>query len=189
MTYSTFTDLRYLSFKGVNMKKQFLAAGLAATIGIAGVGAGVVNAAADTSKTDPTSSLVDKIATKFNLNKSDVQAVFDEQKTTRDAARETEIKAAVTQLVTDGKLSLAQADAINAKRADLQKDHEANRATMDGLSPEARKEKMETKRSELESWAKSQGIPTEYLRYVVGHGGPGMRHGHDRGDDMTKTNE
>lgn len=171
------------------MKKQFIAAGLAATIGIAGVGAGVVNAAADPSKTDPTSSLVDKIATKFNLNKSDVQAVFDEQKTTRDAARETEIKAAVAQLVADGKLTQTQADAINAKRAELQKDREADRATMDGLSSEARKEKMEAKRYELESWAKSQGIDSEYLRYVVGHGGPGMRHGHGRGDDMTETNQ
>ncbi len=58
------------------------------------------------------SSLVSAIAKKFNLKTADVQAVFDEQHKSMDATRTTEVKSKLTQLVSDGKLTQSQANAI-----------------------------------------------------------------------------
>lgn len=173
------------------MKKQLITAGIAAAVGVTGLaGIATVSAATDSStKSDPMSSLVSAISSKFNLDKTKVQAVFDEQHTKMDAERETEVKADVAQLVKDGKLTQAQADAINAKRAELTKEREANRATDQSTSRDGMKTKMDAKRTELEAWAKEQGIDTQYLRYVMGggrgHGGPGGMRGDRDGDDST----
>ncbi len=175
------------------MKKQLITAGIAAAVGVTGLaGVASVSAATDTStSTNPMSSLVDAIASKFSLDKSKVQAVFDEQRTKMEAERETEVKADVAQLVKDGKLTQAQADAINAKRAELTKEREANRDANKDLSRSEMKSKMDAKRTELEAWAKEQGIDTQYLRYVVGFGhgpgGPGGMRGDRDGDDGTSS--
>jgi hypothetical protein len=166
------------------MKKQLVAAGVAATIGITGLGVGVANAeTASTAKADPMSSLVDKISSKFNLNKTEVQQVFDEQKTAMQAEHEQKVKDEVAKLVTDGKITQAQADAINAKRAELQKEREANKDTFKDKTETERKAEMDKRKTELETWAKEQGISTDYLRYVMGHGPGGPRgHGGPRPD-------
>lgn len=166
------------------MKKSIIAAGAIATIGIAGLtGVAAANAesASSSSSTNPMSSLVDALASKFNLNKTDVQAVFDAQKTKMHEERETTVKAEVAKLVTDGKITQAQADKINAKRAELQKEREANKDSADSKTKEERQAETSTKKTELETWAKENDISTEYLRYVMG-GGPAHSHG-PRGDD------
>ena len=101
------------------MKKVIIASSIAA-LGVTGLAGGAVFATANsTSGTDPMSGLVSAIATKFNLKKDDVQKVFDEQRTQMETQREKEVKDQVAQLVKDGKLTQAQADKINAKRAEL----------------------------------------------------------------------
>lgn len=163
------------------MKRQLVAVGIATAVSVTGLaGMGIANAATDsTSSTNPMSSMVDAIATKFNLNKSDVQAVFDSQHTKMEASREADVKADVAQLVTDGKLTQDQADKINAKRAELEKEREANKpsATDTTTTREQRKVEMDAKRTELETWAKDNGIDTTYLKYVMGGG-----HGHGHGE-------
>lgn len=162
------------------MRKQLITAGIVTTIGLAGVtGVGMASAMTNTNSTNPFTSLVDAIATKFNLNKADVQKVFDEQRAKMEAERETQIKDDLAQLVKDGKLTQAQVDKINAKRAELQKERDAARSSTDTKTRAEIKADMDAKRTELETWAKDNGIPTEYLRYVFGHGGghmggPGM---------------
>jgi Skp family chaperone for outer membrane proteins len=175
------------------MKKMLAAAGIATVIGATGLtSVGIVNAASTTNtSTDPMSSLVDAIASKFNLSKSDVQSVFDAQRTEMEAQHETKVKAKVAQLVTDGKLTQDQADKINAKRAELQKEREANKTTDQSKTREEMKTEMDAKRTTLEAWAKENGIDTTYLRYVFG-GGPGHGHGgpggmHESSDDSTDT--
>ena len=176
------------------MKKQLAIAGIVAGITTAGItGVGIANAASTTTNsTNPMSSLVDAIASKFNLNKSDVQAVFDQQRTQMEANREAEVKKEVAQLVTDGKITQAQADAINAKRAEVQKEREANKDTT--KTREEMKSQMDVKRTELEQWAKDNGISTDYLRYVMGggrgHGGPGGFGGEraDSGSNSSSSN-
>jgi competence protein ComGC len=171
------------------MKKSLVTAGIAvavATTGIAGLGVATA-ATQNNSANSPMSSLVDAISTKFKLNKADVQAVFDEQHTKMETQRTAKLKTELDQLVKDGKLTQKQADAITAKRAEIQKEREVNRTTMQTKTDEERKSTMETKRTELDKWFSDNNIPTEY-RYLVmggghGHGGPGRGHG-NRGGGM-----
>lgn len=165
------------------MKKHLVIAATAATIGLTGLGVGVAHAATTTSSTstNPMSSLVDAVATKFNLNKADVQQVFDEQKSKMNAEREQTIKNEVAKLVTDGKITQAQADLINAKRAEMQKQHDTNKASMQSMTDTERKAAMDKEKSDLEAWAKQNNIDSQYVRYVFG-GGHGHGPGGHRGD-------
>ena len=161
------------------MRKHLAIAGIVTAVSAASLtGIGVANAATNTTNTDPMSSLVTAISTKFNLNKDDVQEVFDAQRTEMETERAAQLKTELAQLVKDGKLTQAQSDAITAKQAELKKEREANRTTDQSTkTDEQRKTEMEARRTALEAWAKENGISTEYLRYVMGggpgHGGPG----------------
>lgn len=165
----------------MNIKKPLLIAGVASAVSIAGLGTGgMAMAASNTSNTGGESNLVDKIASTFNLDKSKVQSLFDQDRQEREAERDQQVAADLTQLVKDGKLTEAQKSAITAKRAELKQQMESERSsdTNKDKSSTDRKAEMKTKRTELETWAKQQGIDAPYLRYVMpggGHGGPGMR--------------
>ena len=185
------------------MKKQLIIAGVVASTSIAGLaGVQIANAVTNSSDgdADPMSSLVNALATKFKLNKADVQKVVDEQHAKMQAEREQRVKDQVSALVTDGKLTQAQADKINTKRAELDKEREANRTAGQNLTAEQRQAKrqemqtkMETKKAELTTWLKDNGIDEQYAYLLMGgrggHGGPGGMHRGDRdGDDAaTKT--
>ncbi len=174
------------------MKKQLAVIGAVTAISAAGMtGVGLAHAANTSStNTNPMSNLVDAIASKFNLNKTDVQAVFDEQHSQMETERETEIKAEVAQLVTDGKLTQDQADKINAKRAELQKEREANRTSDQSLSDAERKAKMDEHKTALDTWLKDNGIDQQYAYLLMGgrgHG-PGGPGGHGmRSDDQNSS--
>ena len=160
------------------MKKYLVAAGIIAATSAAGLtGLSVANAATGNSANDPMSSLVSAIASKFNLKTSDVQAVFDAQKATMDATREQEVKDQIAQLVKDGKLTQAQADALNTKRTALQKEMETNRTSDQSLTSTQRQAKMEERKTATDAWLKAQGIDTQYAYLLMGgghgHGGPG----------------
>lgn len=156
------------------MKKVIIASSIAA-LGVTGLAGGAVFATANsTSGTDPMSGLVSAIATKFNLKKDDVQKVFDEQRTQMETQREQEVKDQVAQLVKDGKLTQAQADKINAKRAELVKEREANRTSEQNLTDAQRKTKMEERKTALDTWLKDNSIDSQYAYLLMGgHGGRG----------------
>ncbi len=171
------------------MKKSLATAGVTAAVALTSI-AGIGVAHAETSNTSssngPMSSLVSAIAKKFNLKTADVQAVIDEQHVSMEAQRTAEVQAKLTQLVSDGKLTQSQADAILAKRAELQQQREANRDTMQDKTTAERKSAMEEARASLDKWLSDSGISTDY-RYLVigvghGHGGPGGRHLHEPSD-------
>ena len=61
---------------------------------------------------DGQSSLIDALVSKFNLNKSDVQSVFDEHRQAQQAERETERLDTLKQALADKKLTQAQYDHI-----------------------------------------------------------------------------
>jgi hypothetical protein len=163
------------------MRKHLVIAATAATIGITGLGAGIAQAATNSdssTKTDSMSNLVEAVANKFNLNKTEVQQVFDEQKVEMQAEHEQNIKEQIAKLVTDGKISQAQVDAINAKRAELQQEREANKDKFQSMTEDERKTERDQHKTDLEAWAKENNIDTKYLRFVMGgqgHG-PGRHH-------------
>lgn len=173
------------------MKKPLIAAGVTAAVGIASV-TGIGIASADTNNSaskNPMSSLVDAIATKFDLKEADVQAVFDEQHAQMQEQRAADAKAELAQLVTDGKLTQTQADAITAKRTELESERKTNRDSAQTTSDEDRKASMENMKTELDTWLSDNDIPTEY-RYLLfgggrGHGGQSMRDGSSTADQQT----
>lgn len=161
------------------MRKNIVIAGIATAVGVTGLtGFTVANAATERNgSADHRTSLIQAVATKFNLKEADVQSVFNAQHEKMEAEREAEVKAKIAQLVSDGKITQAQADKIIAKRAELKAEHEAERAANPDMTREEMRAERSAHRTELEAWAKENGIDSDYLREVFsgprGHGGPG----------------
>lgn len=112
-------------------------------------------------------SLVSAIAQKFNLNESDVQAVFEEERTKRESEMKTNLEQKLAQAVTDGKINDSQKQAIIAKLDEIH-DNKPNFKEFKNLSEEERKAKVEQKRSEMENWAKENGLTLETLHQIIG---------------------
>jgi hypothetical protein len=149
-------------------KRVILPMAAVAVIAAALVGVTAVSAA---SSTNPQESLVQKIADTFHLDKSKVQAVFDEHRTQMQAQRNTKYADRLTQAVKDGQLTEDQKTKILAEQKTLQ-------AKMDALrdqTPEQRRTAMQQIRTEVQTWAKDNNIDAKWLM------GPGMGHGHGHG--------
>ncbi len=179
----------------MKIKKSLLVAGAVTSISLAGVtGLGVASAATNTTANNGESSLIDKIAAKFSLNKNEVKAVFDADHAEHEADQQKKAEEALTQAVKDGKITSAQKDLILAKQKEIKSAMDSDRDAMKDKTGAERKTAMEQKRTELESWAKTNNIPTEYLRYVMGggrghgsHGGPGMNGGGEQDQTSSTT--
>lgn len=161
--------------------KRLVVAGAIAA-GVMTLGAGAIFAAEAPSQSSRIGNLVSAIATRFNLNPSDVQKVFDDQRAAdqaqMQAKRADAEKARLAKLVTDGKLTQAQSDAITAKMAEVQ----TFMASLAGKTPAERQSAMKAERDSLTQWAKDNGIPDQYLlRFGDGMRGPGFMGGMMRG--------
>lgn len=180
----------------MNVKKSLLVVGAVTTMGVAGItGMGVASAATNTtnSPSDGMSSLIDKLATKFNLNKDDVQAVFDEDRAAREAEHQQEFEQRLTQAVTDGKITEAQKQKILAKVEELKTQREANRDKFKSMTEDERRAAMKAEMESLKTWADENGISMDYLRteggmkVFAGPKGEGVRF--DKSEKAASTNE
>lgn len=131
--------------------------------------------AAEQKVDNPRNGLIEKIATRFNLNQNDVKQVFDEHKTEMMAQHEEQFKTRVSDAVSKGTLTQAQADAIIAKKAEL----EANRPNFEGKSQAEIRDLMKTQMDDLKKWAEDNNIPPQFRFFQ----GPlmGKAHGHFKG--------
>lgn len=177
------------------VKKSLVAAAAIASIGSVGaIGLQAVHAASDTStSTDPMSSLVDKLVSKFHLNKADVQKVFDDSHSEMEAKHEANQSARLQKLVDEGTITAEQKTKIEAKLKELKTAREANKDSMQNLSKTERKAKMDAERTALETWAKDNGINLTKLQGVFrggGYGGfgPGRPRVGQTGSSTTTTN-
>ncbi len=121
----------------MQMKKSLLIAGAVTTLGLAttlGVGAYAMGGGSQNNE------LVTKIAQRFNLNQSDVQAVFDEYK---NSEREARISERLQELVDEGKITAEQKTLIENKLKEVM-------AARD------------QERKDLEAWAKEKNIDLKY---------------------------
>ena len=161
------------------IKRGLLVSGAVLSIGAASVGTmGLAHAATSSStSTNPQQGLIDKLVSKFNLNKDDVQKVFDQDRSNREATRQQEIQDKIAALVKDGKLTQDQADKLIAKGKELQTQREANRDAMMNKTDAERKTAMDAQRDSFKKWLSDNGIAEEYGRLIMGHGhggrGPG----------------
>lgn len=132
----------------------------------AAVGTGVVSAQSQSSGT----GLVDKIAQKFNLNKADVQAVFDQNRKDHEAQRQQDMKSKLDQAVKDGKLTQDQEDKLVAKFKEM----DSYRDSLKDKTEDERHTAMKTKMDEFKQWLKDNNISEDLVRLggPHGHGGP-----------------
>lgn len=169
------------------MNKKYLLYAIVPMTALAICG-GVVLADTENDKINPMADIVDAIAQKFNLNASDVQAVFDEQKIKMETQREQNRTQAETdklsEAVANGKLTQIQADLIIAKRAELyaqnsfninKEDRSQTTKTKEEVKAEinARQEEMKAKQETLKQWATDNNIPIEYIQFGFGMQGKG----------------
>lgn len=149
------------------MLKRSLLVG--ATLATVTLGGGSFAMAAN-STTDSGSSLADKIATKFNLKSSDVQAVIDQDHQDRDAQRQADFKAKLAQAVKDGKLTQEQADHITGVRGEI----DTLRSTGSSRDlDQSTRDQIKQKMDSLRSWATDNKIDTQYIMGLGGKGGHG----------------
>jgi hypothetical protein len=117
---------------------------------------------AATSSSTNQEGIVDKIAAKFNLNKADVQKVFDEDRTAHQAQHQQKMKERLDQAVKDGKLTQAQEDKLIAKQKELEASRQANRDAMKDKTKAERKTAIDADRTAFKQWLTDNGIPAEY---------------------------
>lgn len=154
-----------------NKTRNLIITGVIAAGTVLGIGA--VNAAGTTTGPRPIDNLIQAIATRFNLNQADVQKVFDEQRATMITQHEQHFTDRLTQAVTDGKLTQAQAEAIIAKKAEL----EAQRPDFKDRTPAEIRSEMQTRHQDLIDWAEANNIPQEFRFFDMGFRGKGPGHG------------
>lgn len=169
-------------------KKTIVTYALLTVIGLGTIGTTSVFAQTPTDTQNPMDSLVQKIATKFGLNQSDVQAVFDADREEHHAEMKANFEKQLSQYVTDGKITDAQRQLILQKRAELDAAHEAKKDSATNLTPEERKSQMDAERTSLEAWAKDNGIDMQYLMPQRGKGHGDFRGNHkERPTDVSNT--
>ncbi len=127
-------------------------------------------------------SIIQKLAQRFNLNESDVKAVFDEQHAEMETQMQAHMEDELSQAVADGRLTEEQKQKIIAKRAELKASHEDKFVVFkEGEKPSeeemtALKSQHDQEMAELKQWAQDNNVPFEYLmpKMFVRHiGGPG----------------
>lgn len=154
-----------------NKKKIIIPAFLLAFI----MGAGAYGIANANTKEGPFhSALVEKIAQRFNLNKDDVEKVFDENRDEVQKNMQANFEKRLDDAVSRGEITKEQKEAIIKKRAELQAQFEGNRDKIRDMTPAERKAQFENHRAEIEKWAKDNGID---LKYLIGGIGRGMARG------------
>lgn len=138
-----------------------------------GVGAQNIYAADDAQPT----SLITKIAQKFNLSEDDLKTVFEEDRQERQKVMQARYEEMLATAVKNGEITEEQKQLIIAKNAEIKAAREAQMEEDKNLSDDERKAKMEEHREEmekereaLEAWAKENGIEMKYLMMRGGHG-------------------
>ena len=162
----------------INTKKIAAAAFI---LGASVLGTGVASADTGTSTLSQNDPLVTALAQRFNLNVTDIKAVFDQVRSQHRIATTTNRvfneANRLTKAVTEGKLTQAQADLIKAKQVEV-------KAFMDTLKTKTPAERMTAMKTEMESvkqWATTNNIPLNYLQ-----GAPEMNRGHMEGGKKIK---
>lgn len=141
------------------MNNRLMAIAVAAGIGAVGIGG--VSAASALSGDSSSSSLVTKLAEKFNLKQSDVQAVFDANRSEHQAEQKADLSARLQKLVDAKTITAEQKTLIEKKVAEQQTAREAEHTALD-------------------KWASDNKIDTKYLMMGMGMGmGRGMMDGDD----------
>lgn len=142
---------------------------LVLTMGVIYAAPSMVSAQVSDSSIPP---LAQRIAERFKLNPEEVQQVFSEYKDEMHAEHEARMLDKFDQLVSEGKITEDQRNAIVDKLTTLREEHDSQ--AWQSLSKEERRKKMESKHEELKAWAEAQGIELDVImpKVMMHHKGP-----------------
>lgn len=160
------------------LKRTLIIGAGVASVGIAGLAGVATTSALTSTEGDGSTSIIDKLVSKFGLNKDEVKAVFDENRSERMADIKADRAEALKTALSDGKISQAQYDHIVTAQVEIE-------ALIDSSGPredqtDEQRAAIKAKFDELRTWFDDQNIDVKDLG--IG-GGPGGRGGHGpRGD-------
>lgn len=120
-----------------------------------------------------TDNFAEKFASKFNLNKEEVNTFLNEEHKTRHAERDAKIAEALK----SAGLSDEQAAALKDKKTELREAHQTWHEQNPDATIEERQAQRDSERATLETWAKEQGIDLEKVRSTLVELGIGKGHG------------
>ncbi|HMS23314.1 MAG TPA: hypothetical protein PKB09_00720 [Candidatus Saccharibacteria bacterium] len=152
------------------IKRNLILAGSLVTIAVSTLGVGAVSASQGSNKED----LVNKIASRFSLNKDEVQSVFDENRAEHQKERQAKREERLTSAVESGKLTEEQQSKILAKMDENHTFFES----LEDMSPTERKTALEKHKKEMKTWANENGIDGDWAK--PRHGG--RHHGPEHGE-------
>ena len=119
-------------------------------------------------------SIIQKLASRFNLNENDVKTVFEENRNEMQNKRQEECENRLSKLADEGKITQEQKGAIQKKQQEMRKENENRQAEMKNLSQEERKatqknrqEERNKHQEEMKKWAEENGIDTEVLNQFM----------------------
>lgn len=133
------------------------------TIGLFGLIIFTASKVSAQNQQNPSTPIIQKLAQRFGLKESDVQAVFDEVRQERQQQRELQFEERLNQAVKDGNITEAQKQAILTKHKEIAEKKIKNRENWQNLSVEQRRQLRQEERKELENWANQNGIDLKYL--------------------------
>lgn len=141
---------------------------------------GIVTSISSVSAQTPTpttgKTIVQRIAERFGLNQSDVEAVFDQQRQEHQAEHRVRMEERLNQLVAEGTLNETQKQAILTKLQEMASQKQSMKDSLQTMTPEQRQAEMQKKQQEMKAWADSLGIDQSLLRRF-GHPGFGHKMG------------
>ena len=152
----------------MNARTKLLIAGSATALVLTGTS--LTRAASPTNSS--TNSLVSELAARFNVNKTDVQAVFDQNHQEQMAQHQKNETDSLNQAVANGTLTSSQRDLIVAKQAELK----TKMTALKGETATTRQADIKKLMADTKIWATTNNIDLKWL-----HGGMnaqrGMNHG------------
>ncbi len=122
--------------------------------------------------------VIEKLVRAFGLDRTKVDKVLGDFKQEREAQRKAMLEQKLSQDVKDGKITAKQKDAILKKMDELQNEMKNKIETFKALTPQERRQAMQKQRTDLEAWAKQNGLDLRQLRFMFGGH---MRGGFERG--------
>ncbi len=137
------------------------------TIGAAGMGVTASTYALSGSDKGPDSTLIDTLVSKFNLNKSDVEKVFEQAHDARHEEMKADRETALKSALDDKKISQSQYNHIKDVWSQMDKLHEGKRS-------DANRKKMHNLMEKLRKWMDAQKIDKSIMGMPPrgGHDGP-----------------
>ena len=135
---------------------------------------------ASADNTSQKASIIERIASRFNLDKDAVQGVFNEQSQAHQEEMTQRLETRLSEAVSKGTITEEQKSLILAKHEELQKEHETNLEARRNMTREERRADNQKHRDEMKAWAEANNIPSEFVGIGIG-----MRDGtHSGGERM-----